>query len=201
MHRAPSPSAAQGGGALDFEASLPEGLVYRPEFISLDEEADLLRQIERLPLQEATYKAYTAKRRIVSFGSSYDFGRNALDAAPAIPEFLFPLREKIAAWVDLPAALFGHALVTEYRPGTTLGWHRDVHQFGAIVGVSLASPCRMRFRPYPPAATTKADVFALELQPRSAYVLRGAIRWRWQHSVAPTRSLRYSITFRSPAKG
>jgi hypothetical protein len=29
------------------------------------------------------------------------------------------------------------------------------------------------------------------------YVLRDEIRWRWQHSVAPTRELRYSITFRT----
>jgi hypothetical protein len=29
------------------------------------------------------------------------------------------------------------------------------------------------------------------------YLLRDEIRWRWQHSVAPTRELRYSVTFRT----
>ena len=38
---------------------------------------------------------------------------------------------------------------------------------------------------------------SLELAPRSAYVLRAEARWGWQHSVAPTPALRYSITFRT----
>src|SRR5439155_22555002 len=66
-------------GALDFGAALPHGLVYRPEFLTLEEEAALLREIARLTLQEATYKSYTAKRRVANFGSSYDFDRNKLD--------------------------------------------------------------------------------------------------------------------------
>jgi alkylated DNA repair dioxygenase AlkB len=90
---------------------------------------------------------------------------------------------------------FVHALVTEYRPGTELGWHRDVGEFGIVVGVSLAGSCRMRFRRYPPEKGAK--VFALDLAPRSVYVLRDEIRWRWQHSVARTKELRYSITLRT----
>ena len=42
----------------------------------------------------------------------------------------------------------------------------------------------------------------LELQildrvPRSGYVLAGEARTAWQHHVPPTKSLRYSITFRT----
>ena len=33
--------------------------------------------------------------------------------------------------------------------------------------------------------------------PRSAYILRDAARWGWQHSVPPTKVLRYSVTFRT----
>ena len=65
-----------------------------------------------------------------------------------------------------------------------------------VVGVSLAGTCRMRFRRYPAEKGTK--VFNLDLAPRSVYVLRDEIRWRWQHSVARTSALRYSITFRTP---
>jgi alkylated DNA repair dioxygenase AlkB len=43
----------------------------------------------------------------------------------------------------------------------------------------------------------KADVLRLTLAPRSIYLLRGAARWEWQHSVAATRQLRYSITLRT----
>ena len=36
-----------------------------------------------------------------------------------------------------------------------------------------------------------------ELEPRSAYVLGGAARSGWEHSIPPTKSLRYSVTFRT----
>lgn len=182
--------------------ALPNGLVYQPDFITAHEETDLLRHVAALPLAEAQYKQYMARRRTVSFGSSYDFGENRLDEAAPIPEFLLPLRDKAAGWAGLPAAQLEHALVTEYRPGTPLGWHRDVPQFAVVVGISLASACRMRFRPYPwtGKASARVQSFALDLAPRSAYVLRDDVRWRWQHSVSPTKALRYSITFRTRKK-
>jgi len=188
------------GDLFGSSAGLPEGLAYAPSFISPEEERRLLQDIATLPLAEAQYKEYTAKRRIASFGSSYDFSENTLHEADPIPEFLLPLRAKVGAWLGMPAHHFEHALVTEYPPGTTLGWHRDVPQFAVVVGVSLASACRMRFRPYPhPPRTPSRKPFALGLAPRSAYVLRDEVRWRWQHSVAPTKALRYSITFRTLA--
>jgi alkylated DNA repair dioxygenase AlkB len=182
---------------LDLAAPPPDGFVYAPEFITRDEEDSLLGAIKVLPLQEAKYKSYTAKRRIISFGASYDFDTNELSAAPPPPGFLMPLRGKVADWLGLPAERFAHVLVTEYRPATALGWHRDTPQFATVVGVSLGGWCRMRFRPYPPRKGTKQPVYALELEPRSAYVLQGNVRWRWQHSIPMTKNLRYSVTFRT----
>jgi alkylated DNA repair dioxygenase AlkB len=154
-------------------------------------------------LEEARYKDYTAKRRTVSFGSDYDFAANVRGSAPAVPEFLLALQAKVAAWLGVAAAALGHVLVAEYRPGTALGWHRDVPDFDLVCGVSLGGACRMRFRPafhssHAPRRNPK-EVLSLELAPRSAYVLRDDARWRWQHSIPATKVLRYSITFRSLA--
>jgi alkylated DNA repair dioxygenase AlkB len=186
-----------------FEAedqALPNGLVYRPEFLSVDEEAALLEAIARLPLHEARYKSYTARRRVASFGSSYDFDAHELQRGGPLPAAFEPLRTRLAQWMGVAAEdLAGNALVAEYRPGTPLGWHRDVPDFERVAGVSLASACRMRFRPYPPNAPRRAQVRTLELAPRSAYLLQGESRWGWQHSIAPTPALRYSITFRTPS--
>jgi alkylated DNA repair dioxygenase AlkB len=177
---------------------LPEGFVYAPDFLSAAEEAGLLEVIAALPFEEAKYKQYTAKRRTVSYGSQYDFGANRMLSAPPLPPFLYPLRERIAAWTGLAAERFVHALVSEYRPGVPLGWHRDVPHFEVITGVSLAGRCRMRLRPYRPEGEhRREDVRVLELAPRSAYIMRDAARWGWQHSVAPTKELRYSITLRT----
>jgi alkylated DNA repair dioxygenase AlkB len=38
---------------------------------------------------------------------------------------------------------------------------------------------------------------SLDIAPRSIYTMQGAARWQWQHSVSPTKELRYSITFRT----
>jgi alkylated DNA repair dioxygenase AlkB len=177
------------------------GFEYRPEFIDAAEEAALLETIRTLPFHEARYKEYEAKRRIVSYGGSYDFDRNELLPAEPAPQFLFPLRERIAAWADQPAEEFAHVLIAEYSEGTQLGWHRDVPSFELVAGVSLLGRCRMRFRPYPTvkAAPGKAKPrsYALQVEPRSAYIMRGESRWDWQHSIPPTPELRYSITFRT----
>jgi alkylated DNA repair dioxygenase AlkB len=102
----------------------------------------------------------------------------------------------VAAWRGQPEASFVHALVTEYRPGTPIGWHSDAPHFERVVGISLAGSARMRFRPYA-AKNDRTAAIAIDLAPRSAYAMEGDIRWRWQHHIPPTRELRYSITFRT----
>jgi alkylated DNA repair dioxygenase AlkB len=174
--------------------ALPEGFVFEPDFISVEEERGLLEEIARLPLAQAKYRQYTARRRIAYFGFGYDFTANRLGEAPPAPAFLAPLRDKVAAWMELAPEALEQALVTEYRPGTPLGWHRDAPDFGRVAGVSLGGQARMRLRRYPPGKDTP---IVLELAPRSAYQMNGAARWRWQHCIPATRGQRYSITFRT----
>ena len=174
--------------------ALPEGFIYQPDFLERDDEAALLREIGQLTLEDAKYREYTARRRVAYFGFDYDFSTNRLGEAAPIPPFLYPLRGRMAQWMDLAAEALVHALVSEYRPGTPLGWHRDAPDFDRVAGVSLGGWARMRLRPWP---WRKEKPLELELAPRSAYQMDGPARWRWQHSIAATRELRYSITFRS----
>jgi alkylated DNA repair dioxygenase AlkB len=177
--------------------ALPEGMVYEADFLSREEEQVLVRLAASLPLKEMNYKGYQARRRVASYGGRYDFDANRLESASPLPPQLEPLRAKVAQWFGVPPEAFTQALVAEYREGTPLGWHRDVPDFEDVVGVSLLSGAVMRFRPYPPREPRKTDVVKLAVEPRSIYLLRGPARWAWQHSVAPTASLRYSITFRT----
>jgi len=174
--------------------ALPEGFVYQTDFLGRDDEASLLREIKQLALEDAKYREYTARRRVAYFGFDYDFSTNRLGEAAPIPAFLYPLRGRMARWMGVEEADLVHALVSEYRPGTPLGWHRDAPDFDRVAGVSLGGWARMRLRPWP---WKKEKPLDLELAPRSAYQMNGAARWRWQHSIAATRELRYSITFRS----
>jgi alkylated DNA repair dioxygenase AlkB len=172
---------------------------YETDFLSAEEESALLRVVAALPLAPMQYQGYTALRRVVSYGGKYDFSKQRLDAAEPIPGWLSPLGAKVAAWLGVPPSAFEQVLVAEYQPGTPLGWHRDVPDFEDVVGISLLADATLRLRPYPPREPRRAGVLKLTLAPRSIYLLRGPARWEWQHSISPTRTLRYSITFRTPS--
>ena len=177
--------------------ALPPGMRYEEEFLSHEEEAALIARIEQLPLAPMKYQQYEALRRVVSYGGQYDFSRQQLNEAAPLPPGLDPLREQAGAWAGIAPERFTQALIAEYQPGTPLGWHRDAPDFEDVVGISLHDEAVMRFRPYPHVVGSKARVRRLTLPPRSIYLLRGASRWQWQHSVAPTKALRYSITLRT----
>jgi alkylated DNA repair dioxygenase AlkB len=177
------------------------GLRYQTSFLPAAEEYSLLDSIRSLELREAQYRQWHAHRRTISFGGKYDFIANELLPAEPIPPFLFPLRARVAAWSGIEAAEFSHALIAEYRAGTQLGWHRDVPNYESVIGVSLAGAARLRFRPYPPRISQRKATLALEVAPRSIYSMQDSARWDWQHAVSPTKALRYSITFRTLARG
>jgi alkylated DNA repair dioxygenase AlkB len=179
-------------------APLPTGLRYLPELISAEEEASLVSQIERLELRPFQFHGYQGLRRTHSFGYRYDYTRREVLGAEPLPVFLEPLQRKAAAFAGCAPTVFAQALVTEYAPGAPIGWHRDKPEFGIIVGVSLLAACALRFRRRSPNG--KWDRRALELQARSAYLLSGECRTVWQHSIAPMRALRYSLTFRTLAR-
>ena len=189
-------STAPQGALFDSAPAWPPGLVYQPELITPAEERALLEQIAGLEFTSARYREWTARRRVARFGGQFDFTRNVLVEAEPVPAFLSALREKIGAWCGVMPSGFRHVLVSEYAPGTPLGWHRDAPCFGTVAGLSLAGECRMRWRPYSSQPNARATL-VLDPAPRSAYVMKGPARWDWQHAISPTKRLRYSITFRT----
>ncbi len=174
-----------------------EGLEYLPDFMSQPECAGLLEAVAALPLEEARYKQFTAKRRVIHFGGRYDFSNNELLPGGPLPEVLLPVRERIGAAAGVDPNTFSHAMIAEYRPGVQLGWHRDVPDFELVAGLSLGSSARLQFRPYPPKDVSRKQYLNAALAPGSLYILRGPARWEWQHRVPPVPQLRYSITFRT----
>ena len=177
-----------------------EGFSYRPELLDQAEEEALLTHVRNLPFREFEFHGYTGKRRVVSFGWKYDFSGQKLREADELPEFLRPLRTRAASFGGVEPETFEQVLVTEYKPGAGIGWHRDKGVFGEVVGVSLLAPCILRFRrKVSAAATTKWARVNVLAEPRSAYHLTGPSRTEWQHSILRVDALRYSITFRTMA--
>ena len=180
-------------GALQPQAAdLPEGFVYRPNLLTAAEQVELLGAISRLPFRPVDFQGHRAKRRVVEFGFHYDFTSRSTTGADPIPEFLVPTRNKAAVFAEVPSESLLEAIITEYPAGAPIGWHRDAPQFELIVGMSLASSCRMRFKP-----VRGGKISSAVLEPGSAYFMRGTARWNYQHSIAAVKQLRYSITFRT----
>ena len=185
----------------------PDGFTYQPDFISEAEEQQLLRAIDTLEFAEVRMHGIVAKRLVVHFGRSYEFQTFKLGPAPDAPGFLQPLRKRVGGLTGHNPAEFAEVLVTEYPPGAGIGWHRDAPAFDVVVGVSLLGRCAMQFRPWPvkkagsASGGRRSKPVAQVLAPRSAYILQGPARNQWQHHIPPTKTLRYSITFRTLRKG
>lgn len=192
--------AAAQAKLFDAPAALPSGFVYRPEFLTREEEAELVGYIEDLPLINSTdTEGRVARRRIMHFGWSYDFDTGTLVPGQKLPVWLTPTARKIAKWLDIPLACVVEALVTEYPPGAAIGWHRDNESFESIIGISLSGWCRLRLRPIRSRFVRREakDVVGIDIEPRSAYLMQKESRWLCQHSIPSVTALRYSITFRT----
>lgn len=183
---------------------VPTGFEYRPDFISEAEEQALLRDIAELSFSRVEMHGGVARRRTAHFGWTYGYDARSTEPGPSIPAFLMPLRERVAQWMDIPPDALSEALVTEYPEGAPIGWHRDAPTFEDIAGVSLAAPCRMKFRPYVSPKDLPArkegprrTTHEIELAARSAYLIRGSARREFEHSIPPAPRLRYSITYRT----
>jgi alkylated DNA repair dioxygenase AlkB len=174
--------------------AVPDGFGYKPDFLTAEEEAALLSTFGDLPFAPFDFHGYIAKRRILEYGWEYDFGSRQASAASPIPEFLAPFRDRAASFAGIAPDKIVEAVVTEYPPGAPIGWHRDVPQFETILGISLGSACRMRLKPY----KAEGKIVSIMLEPRSIYVMRGPARWNYQHSIPALKTLRYSVTFRTP---
>lgn len=176
------------------DASGPAGLAYRADFVTVDEERQLVDHLEGTAFGDVRMRGQVARRRTAHFGWLYGYETWRVEPGPPVPGFLEPLRERAATLAGVSAPTLGEVLLTEYPPGAGIGWHRDAPAFGVIVGVSLLSGCRLRFRR---GATGARETWAMDLAPRSAYLLSGAARWQWQHSISPLPARRYSVTFRT----
>ena len=177
---------------------LPDGFVYQPDFISAEEERRLVAKIEQLSFAPIKMHGVVAKRRAAHFGHGYEYESGRIGPGAEMPDFFLPLRARVGEFARRDAKDFAELLVTDYPPGAGIGWHRDAPAFDIVVGVSLLSECTMQLRAWPVEKGERP--LRMVLEPRSAYILRGPSRTRWQHHIASTKNRRFSLTFRTLRK-
>ena len=180
--------------SLLFDAPVIPGLTYRGEIIDPAEEQALLERLMPLELAPFRFHGWLGNRKTQSFGWRYDFDDASFSPAEPLPEWLEPLRERAATFAGLRPEEFVHVLLARYDPGAGIGWHRDRDVFEKVVGISLHTPARLRFRQRTATGFRRVN---LDVAPRSAYLIADEARWDWEHSISPGEELRFSITFRS----
>jgi alkylated DNA repair protein (DNA oxidative demethylase) len=172
----------------------PEGLLLRPELLTVAEEAALLARFGDLPFDPIVLHGRAARRTARHYGLGYDYESRTPQPGEPVPGWLLPVRRRAAGLAGEEPEALVEVLVQRYPPGATIGWHRDAPAFGTVIGVSLGGSCRLRFQR---GTGDRRRVWEILLHPRSGYVLAGEARRSWQHSIPPTKELRYSITFRT----
>jgi DNA oxidative demethylase len=170
------------------------GLEYRQDFITRDQEAALIEQLQAMDLAPFRFHGWTGNRKTQSYGWRYDFDDASFQPTEPIPQWLDFLREKAAVLAGVKPEEIAHALVARYDPGAGIGWHKDRSVFDRVVGVSLGSSATLRFRQ---RADSGFRRFSLPVEPRSAYLLSDEARHDWEHRIVPGDELRFSITFRT----
>jgi alkylated DNA repair dioxygenase AlkB len=180
--------------AFSAAATLPDGFRYQPDVLTVEQEWQLLQQIATLPFKAFEFRGFEGKRRTVSYGWRYDFNQQTLQQADPVADFLLPVREIAGRFAGLEPDALEQVTVIEYSPGSAIGWHKDRPMFGDVLGVSLESATRFRFRRKSGKSWERA---AQLVEPRSIYLLRGPARDEWEHSIPPVDILRYAITMRT----
>ena len=179
------------------EPCYPEGFEYVPQFLTALEEKSLLEEIAKLSLSSFVFQGFEARRKVASFGYDYSFDKRSLSKGKDIPTIFNPLIAKVASYLSLTPDLFEELLITEYPVGSVINWHRDAPPFDIIVGISLHADSVFRLRPYEKKRQGRGSIISIPLKRRSLYIIRGSARTDWQHSIAPVKEFRYSITLRT----
>ncbi|MBC9879718.1 alpha-ketoglutarate-dependent dioxygenase AlkB [Bradyrhizobium sp. INPA01-394B] len=172
----------------------PAGLRHIDNFIDTMTEQELIGHVAALPLQRFQFGAFEGNRRVAWFGYQYDYSQQRLTEAAPIPDWAAPIARQAEAWAGLAEGSVRQVLCTWYDQGVGIGWHRDKPHFDKVLGLSLGTSCKFRFRR---RRGEQWQRYTLEALPRSLYLMDGEARSQWEHSIPPVEAPRCSITFRT----
>ena len=172
--------------------TVPDGFLYIPDFLTLDEQADLLRTVWELDYQHDTFRGQRLKRGYAQFGYAYVSTGRRLTPAEPIPPYLAELAVRAAPHCP-GAAPFNQCIATWYPENAGIGWHTDAPTFGdCILAVSLGGIGCLQFR----RNGSEEISHELDTTSGSLYRMQGPARWDYQHQVLPVESVRFSLTYR-----
>lgn len=182
------------------DATSIDGLSYHPEFITPEEESELIMLIND---QEWLGDL---KRRVQHYGWKYDYRARSLNKdmyLGPLPVWIQRLAERLVD-KQIIDELPDQVIINEYKPGQGIANHVDCEPcFGnSIISLSFGTPCIMNF-----IDVNSKNKIETVLEPRSAICIKNEARYQWSHGiplrladdingVRTNRGLRISMTFR-----
>ena len=156
--------------------SQPPGFIYKPDFITEEQEAKLLECID------GAQWSTELRRRVQHYGWRYDYTKRQIDESMLVgelPEWAQTLARKLAddrLMKDLPDQL----IVNEYRGKQGISPHIDEPRSFTeqIATISLLETWGMVFR-----LRDSKDKIEKPLERRSVAVLTGDSRSKWTHEI------------------
>ncbi|WP_406826410.1 alpha-ketoglutarate-dependent dioxygenase AlkB [Pedobacter sp. KACC 23697] len=176
------------------------GLTYYPDFISEDDENELLAMIN------AEEWLVELKRRVQHYGWKYNYRERSIDKSMCLGPLPHWVKKIAISLKECGIAdeIPDQVIVNEYRPGQGISNHIDCEPCFAdtIISISLSSTSIMNFI----NLESKLKIDAI-LEARSAICLKGDARYKWSHGIPGrladdifgvriNRGLRISMTFR-----
>ena len=178
--------------------SAAPGLYYLPEFITAEQQAEIIRRLDSAEWNN------DLRRRVQQYGWRYDYRARAITPdmyLGALPEWLQALARQVYDATGLFDRAPEQVIVNEYRGAQGIAEHTDHPGFGpAIATVSLLEDWEMNFAPRYRQPTRPAL-----LENGSCLTMTGLSRNRWTHCIPARRDepggrrrgRRISLTFRT----
>jgi alkylated DNA repair dioxygenase AlkB len=173
-------------------AVLPSGLRLAHEFVTCEEEKELIALIEAAGMPYIDYDPGN-RRCEHTFGWEYDYPNERIFPGKPLPDSFLPIRERAAAFAGIKPQSIIQCLLLRYDPGSLIQPHCDKPVWQNVIGMSLGAATTMVFVK---EASGIRETIAVELPPRSIYLQTGDARYVWQHSLPVVEKTRWGITFR-----
>ncbi|KAJ8280443.1 hypothetical protein GJAV_G00054620 [Gymnothorax javanicus] len=166
---------------------LPSGLTVREDFVSPEEEAELLMSIDWASLSDPdTAEKALKHRKVKHYGYEFRYDNNNVDKdrplPGGLPEFCNAVLERCLRenHIDVPP---DQLTINQYEPGQGIPPHVDTHSAfeGTILSLSLGAKTVMDFR-HPDGRSV-----AVVLPGRSLLVMKGESRYLWTHGITPRK--------------
>jgi len=187
------------------EDSEISGLYYIPNFLSSDENEEIIKYLHNYKKWQHVNK-HSNTRRVIHYGYNYSYDRSGISKAKEIPKYFknLVLKDKINNILKkkLLNQEMEQLIINEYKPGQGIFPHVD-HQkyFGDnIVCLTVGSGTTIDFINKYDSSKKKS----IYVDTGSLYIMSGDSRHKWKHGIRRTlydngikRGTRFSLTYRT----